>query len=114
MQKILFIPLLVFSCICLVGQTHQDSLFAVWIDETTNDTLRTDAFVDFINHGYLDSDPDSAVLLADDLIAFGSDRNYDMAISYGHELKGYGLYYQSKFRAALQSFKEALAVAERM
>jgi class 3 adenylate cyclase len=96
----------------LNAQIQLDSLYAVWLDSSQSDSLRSVAYEAYIHDGYIESDPDTALLMADELILFGIERNYDRAESFGYTIKGYGFYQKSDFSQALVNFKRALS-AER-
>lgn len=119
MKKVIIGLLLVCNFYGLISQTNRldwrtylDSLHAVWLDKTQNDSLRTIAYETYVYDGYIDSYPDSAVLLADELIDFGIEQNYDEARQYGYELKGHSYYQQNNYSKALENFKKALVIIE--
>ena len=111
-QKIFILFLLVLSCCGLNAQTNLDSLYAVWLDDAQPDSVRILAFDEYVFDGLIESNPDSVILLADDLINFGMARDYDQAKSLGYEIIGYGYYQKSDFTLALVNFKVALEIAE--
>ena len=48
-----------------------DSLHAVWQDGSRSDSVRVDAFTDYIVEGFLFTEPDSALVLTGTLRSFG-------------------------------------------
>lgn len=52
-----------------------DSLLAVWRDPQRPDSVRISAYSKYVTEGYLHSDPDSAFVLAEALIAFSIERS---------------------------------------
>lgn len=103
---------LVVSCFGLNAQTNLDSLYSVWLDDTQTDSVRILAFDEYIFDRYMESNPDSAILMADAMINFGMEKKYDEAKSLGYEIIGYGHYQKSDFTLALVNFKIALELAE--
>jgi adenylate cyclase len=70
--KLLFTILFsLFTTFSLQAQTNLDSLYSVWQDEAQKDSVRATAYKDYIWEGFLFSNPDSAFVLAEDLVVFG-------------------------------------------
>ncbi len=63
------------------GEQHtaQDSLYATWKDSRQTDSVRVQAFKTYIWDGYLFSNPDSAIVLAEEMRRFGEEQNYPIA-----------------------------------
>jgi adenylate cyclase len=67
MKKLLLIILISFSGLCLTAHPNLDSLLSVWNDHDQNDSLRANAYRDYIRFGIFFSAPDSACILAEEL-----------------------------------------------
>jgi len=72
--------------------------------------LRASAFGSFIITGFSDSNPDTVIILADELLGFGVDRNVEHAKSLAYMLKGDSYDKQSNFASALENYKYALSL----
>lgn len=59
--------------------TAQDSLYTTWKDSRQTDSVRVQAFKTYIWDGYLFSNPDSAIVLAEEMRRFGEEQNYPIA-----------------------------------
>lgn len=112
MKKLTPILLLVLSCTCLKAQTNLDSLLAIWEDENQADSTRTDAYVDYLWGAYLGSNPDSAFILAEDLITFGKENQFPRATADGIHMQGNSFLYQSEFPQALDYYQRSLKIKE--
>jgi class 3 adenylate cyclase/Tfp pilus assembly protein PilF len=108
---ILFI--LHFSQLSVEAQ-NLDSLYAVWKDPSQTDSLRTAAFKDFIYKGFLDSNPDTAAILADELIAFGKKQHYPRAQGLGFKTKGNSFLVQGNYPKALANYTQSLKIFEQL
>ncbi len=79
-MKIRLLLLLLFlSSTSLKAQTNLDSLHTIWQDETQTDSTRTYAFKAYIGSGFLLNKPDTAFVLAENLIAFAEEKQFIMA-----------------------------------
>ena len=69
---------LITAAVLLLGsitaQPKLDSLLRIWHDQTLTDSVRARAFERYIFDGHLFKDRDSALVLADELMAFSEDR----------------------------------------
>lgn len=112
MKKLFLIGFLLFSCFSLQAQTNLDSLFSVWQDETQSDSLRSAAYFQYILDGFLYSRPDSAFLLADELMYFATEKQYAKAEAQAFKIKGVSTFLIGDFLKALAYFKRDLKVRE--
>ena len=66
--------LLIFQFLAFQGvvsaQPGQDSLYDVWMNQALPDTVRLTAYDSYIRAGYMHSQPDSAIRLADEMISY--------------------------------------------
>jgi len=96
-----------------IAQPNLDSLYAVWQDERQADSVRVSAFTKYIWEGYLYSDPDSAFLLAEALIAFAKEHDYPRAEVDAYNVKGSALMYQEEHARAIGYYRKCLEIYER-
>jgi len=87
-----------------------DSLYAVWQDKSKTDSIRTNAYQNYIWDGFLFSNPDSAAVLSDKLIEFGKTQSYPIATAKALRIKGISNAIQSDFTQALNYFNQSLKV----
>ncbi|MCU0319317.1 MAG: tetratricopeptide repeat protein, partial [Flavobacteriales bacterium] len=97
-----------------VQAQYLDSLNAIWQDQTRPDSIRVAAYVDYVSDGYLDSQPDTAAILAEALHAFAAARQYPRASAKGYNLQGIVYHNQGDYRRALAFYQKCLAINERI
>ncbi|MFT6922372.1 MAG: adenylate cyclase [Crocinitomicaceae bacterium] len=114
MRKLLLIILITLSGINLKAQTNLDSLYTVWQDETLADSSRAKAYKDYIGKGYLYSNPDTAFILAKNLLSFGEEQKYEKAKAMAYNLMGSSKYLKSDFLSALNYFQRNLKIYEEL
>ncbi|MFC2107329.1 adenylate/guanylate cyclase domain-containing protein [Bacteroidota bacterium] len=114
MQKSIFIILLTFSGIFLKAQTNLDSLYAVWQNQNQSDSLRVAAYKAYIWKAYLFSQPDTAYILAEELIAFGLEKNYLRAQVLGYKTQGVSWYLKGNYPKALDYYTQSLKLEEQI
>ena len=73
MRKIVFAISLILVSLTSNGQTNADSLFAVWQDGTQSDSTRTEAFCAYVYDRYVNSKPDTVLVLAEALIDYAEE-----------------------------------------
>jgi len=93
-------------------KAKQDSLYTFWQDKTQPDSLRLKAYYDYIRKGFLFSNPDTAFLMAEDLIKFGADHHYPKAEAVGYYLKGASMWLRDNYSQALEYFSRNLNISE--
>jgi len=98
----------------LNAQVNLDSLYTVWKDQKQLDSIRTRAYTDYIWDGFLFSQPDSAYVLAEELVSFGIDKHYLRAQYAGYTLQGVSWVNRSDFIKTLDYYNRALNIAEKM
>ncbi len=96
------------------GQVNIDSLYAIWQDQTQLDSIRTNAYADYIWDGYLFSQPDSAYILAEELVSFGLAADYLKAQFAGYTLQGVSWVNRSDYQKTLFYYNRALDIAKQM
>jgi len=107
--------LLLFSlmslCNSLQGQTVSDSLHSVWQDVEYSDSLRTDAYSNYITLNYLNSNTDSALILIENLLDFTKTKNYQHGIVSALSLKSKAYRIKTNYPISLNYLKECLDIA---
>ncbi len=68
-MKYITLTLLVLLIFCQIIQAQKDSLFNVWNDKNVSDSIRARAIAEVFK-GYLYSDPDSAIFVAEEQLKF--------------------------------------------
>ncbi len=94
------------------AQTKLDSLYKVWEDKTQADSSRVAAYYDYIWDGYLFSQPDSALVLADRLYEFSTERSYKKGMALGIHIQGVIHYVQGNYSEALDHYQKSLKIRE--
>ncbi len=93
---------------------YLDSLYTVWKDQRQPDSIRVAAYTEYIWDGYLDSQPDTAAILAEALHVFAEARNYPGASAKGYNLQGIAYHNQGDYLNALAFYQKCLAINERI
>ena len=101
------LPLACFS------QNDLDSLRAIWNDESLADSIRALALEDYIYAGPFRTQPDSAVILAEELYQFTKRSKDSFGMIEALNLKGYSSFRVGKYNDALQSYQAGLDIAEK-
>jgi len=112
MQKTTLLILLAFSSLCLNAQTKLDSLYGVWQDETQSNSNRAEAFGEYIDFGFIESKPDSALLLIPKLIEFGNNNDYPSAMAIGYTLMGHHHYEETNYVLAQEFYEKSNEILE--
>ncbi len=95
----------VFTAISLRAQPSQlDSLFQVWQDDTKPDSVRLAAFDTYLRKGFMRSQPDSAMKLADQMMDYAKTINNLSYQARGEYLKGNCQYLAGKYFNALKHY----------
>ena len=89
---------------------NNDSLFSVWNNSSENDTNRLKAIQMLISQKYMLTNPDSTILLANNMydLAFRTHKIRWMANSL--KLSGIGHYYKSELHLCLEDFKKSVSL----
>ena len=114
MKNLLLIISLSISGICLNAQSNLDSLYAIWQDETVSDTIRVDAYQDYIWDGFMFSNPDTAFILAQNLLDFGDEQLHAGAKANAYHLMGVSNYFKSDYPKALDYYQRSLKIKEEL
>lgn len=114
MHKNIVLTLCALSGFYLKAQVNLDSLYAVWQDQSQSDSIRSKAYSDYIWDGFLFSQPDSAFILAEELVLFGLDNNSPKAQAGGYTLQGVSWANRSDYSQTLDYYKRALEIHEQI
>ena len=101
-KKFIVILILYCSGMNLNAQTQLDSLYAIWQDTAQVDSIRTKAYYRYIWKGFLYSKPDSALILAKNLVKYGADKNYPKAKNFGYNIQGIVYKNKSDYTKAME------------
>jgi class 3 adenylate cyclase/Tfp pilus assembly protein PilF len=112
MSRIIFILSLLISALVVQAQTNLDSLYTVWQDPSQADSLRLQAYISYIQKGFLYSQPDTTFIMADDLLAFGNKKNYPKANALALVLKGMSCKLRGDYAKALGYYNQSLKINE--
>lgn len=112
MNRLIILAALLLSSCFLKAQINLDSLYAIWEDETQTDSVRILAYNDYIWDGFLISDPDSAIILAEALMLFGQQNQSAKAKSIAFRLKGEIYFDKRKYSKALDYYERSLKIQE--
>ena len=114
MHKNIILTLFVLSGFFLKAQVNLDSLYAVWQDPTQSDSIRAKAYSDYIWDGFLFSQPDTAFILAEELLSYGLDNNYPRAQAAGYTLQGVSWVNRGDYPQTLDYYTRALEIYEQI
>lgn len=95
------------------AQKNLDSLLIVWENPSMSDSARAGAYADYIYAAYLFSNPDSAAVLADELLQFSEKRNHLTGVGRAYYLLGLSEYNLGKYGSAMDLLQKSLGVLEK-
>ena len=110
-KQLSILVLLLFSD-DLIAQINLDSLFQVWEDATYPDSDRVDAYQQYIANGHFYTNPDSAIILIEELVDFSDSISYEIGVIDASILLGYTYFRMGSYPKALATYRDALRVAE--
>ncbi len=87
MIRSIFLTFIFFSVLCTNAQST-DALFSIWEDQSEPDSVRVKAYKDYIWNNYLFSNPDSTIVLMDELFQFAKEHNYPIAENQANTIIG--------------------------
>lgn len=96
------------------AQVNLDSLYSVWQDQTQSDSLRAKAYSDYIWDGFLFSQPDTAFILAKELVLFGRENNYPRALAAAYSVQGVSWVNRGDYPKTLDFYTRALEIYEQI
>ena len=95
-------------------QVALDSLYAIWQEESQPDSIRADAYVNYITRGFLSNDPDSAFSLAEQLIAFVQEKKYIKGKAQAYSIQGTSSYLRGDYSQALEYGERCLQLSKKI
>lgn len=113
LNRILSILLLII-CSSVSAQSKLDSLYGVWQDKTQADSTRTKAYKDYIWNGFLYSNPDTAIVLAQALLSYGEQHKYPKAKSMAYNLMGVYNRNKADYPKALEYYQRSLKIYQKI
>ena len=112
MKKSFLIILITFSSFSLRAQSNLDSLWSIWNDPTADSAVRLATMDLLIFEGYLFSKPDSAYILANDMLEFAKSVDSKEYVAKSTSVKGGSFYFRSEYDSALYYFESAISLYE--
>lgn len=113
MRKLLLTQILLCTYLIPHAQTNLDSLLGKWRDKTQPDSIRIQAYKDYIWEVYPFSRPDSVVHLSEALMTYAKEKKYPKAASVGYTIQGVVNSNQGNYPRALHCFQKGLAIQEK-
>ncbi len=104
---LVFIAFFSFSSFAQTMQ-GKDSLLGVWNNSTYKDTTRASAFDAYIKNNYLQTKPDSAFILAQQLFDFAKKKNLKKFMADALNTQGRSYYFRGKNKEAASYFEKSL------
>ena len=114
MKRLLLLFVFLMSNFYLNAQINLDSLYSIWEDTSQTDSTRFIAYKDFIKKGFLESKPDSALLLAEELISFGEGKESQTLTAKGYDFQGDIYFHIGNYNAALKYYKASLDIFQKI
>ncbi len=96
----------------LKAQTQLDSLYGIWKDKAEVDSVRAKGYYKYIWEGFLNSKPDTAVVMAKELVEFGKDYKCPKAKIFGYSIQGIVYKNKSDYSKAMEYQEKNLAIQE--
>ena len=112
MQKIIPLIFFVFFSICLNAQNKLDSLYSVWQDNTQTDSIRTEAFKEYIWDGFLFDKPHTAFNMAEELVSFSKSNQYQKAEAEAYNIQGVSFWIRANYQEAVNYYQRSLKIRE--
>jgi len=114
MKKVFLLFIACYSIFNLNAQSHLDSLWMDYKDTTKADTSRAIALLDFIYDGYFNTNPDSAIILTNELYQFNEKIDYQKGMVDALNLSGFLHFRIGEYPLALESYNKGLVIAEKI
>lgn len=114
MKRAFLISLVSFSCFCLKAQPNLDSLYSIWQDEAKTYSSRVDAFSLYIKHGFSGSNPDSAFVLADQLITISIDKKDLRGQAEGYFIQAITHDVKANYSESIKLYNRSLGIWEEL
>ena len=95
-------------------QTNLDSLLSIWHNEKANDSVRVEAYYQYLKEGFISDSPDSALSLVSDLETFAEENKYPRAFHTAQQIKGHCHIEKSNFSEAFNLLHPSLEFYEKI
>ena len=92
------------------AQKNLDSLYTVWQDKSKTDSIRVSAYEKYIRDKVLFRKPDSAFILAKELIVFANAYDYPKAEADAYKLQGVSFHLLADYATALEYYNKGLKI----
>ncbi len=96
------------------AQSRLDSLYTIWEEQNSPDSIRAIALLDYIYEGPFATRPDSAINLAKRLYEFTKKTDYKIGTVDALNLSGYTFFRMGDYPKALASYQEGLTLSEKI
>jgi adenylate cyclase len=106
------LSLLLVTTTQVSAQKSLDSLYSIWEDASKPDSVRSEAYLDYIWGGFVYSMPDSAIALADKLILFSEKTSSIEVTRSAYNAQGVAYYVKGDNKSALELWRQSLNIAE--
>lgn len=104
-----FFTVLLLLLVAIIQPIAQkDSLLSVWQNNELHDTIRYKAMDDLIWDYYIFSNPDSALILADQLIGFCEEQSLLKRLGKAYSVKGNCFYIKGEYLSAIDYYNKAV------
>lgn len=107
-----FFLFIIFICNIAQAQTKLDTLYGIWEDDSKSDTIRANALADYILDGFFRTQPDSAVILLNQLFQFSERVDYKIGMVDALVTLGYTHFRMGNYPKALATYERGLEIAE--
>ena len=110
-RQTIYLALFLFA-VNTYAQTNLDSLYTIWEDRTQPDSTRVFAFSDYIWDGFIYSNPDTTLILANQLLDFSTTKNHKKGVTDALNIQGIAHETKSNYVLSLQSHNKGLRLSE--
>jgi class 3 adenylate cyclase len=96
------------------SQSNLDSLFAVWQNESLEDTIRLKALDDYGWEGFVYSNSDSAISIAKVMYEFAKQADIKKYLAVAKNMEGVAYWSRGDYADALKNYRESLAINQQI
>lgn len=119
MPKLIIIIFISLFAISVKAQNQEkqnklDSLSAIWEDKTQADTTRFQSYSQYIWEGFMFSNPDSALVLAEAMHEFAREKDFKKAQAKAYNLQGVANSLKGNHSKAFDYFNKCLKIQEQI
>ena len=112
MKKVILVTFFLFLGLFTKAQTNLDSLYTLWQDQNQTDSIRTYAFKNYIWDGFLFDKPDTAFILAEELVTFAKTKQYPIAEAEAYNMQGVSFWFKANYTQAVNYYERSLKIRE--